>query len=73
MIKPEWMRDYSFTPTIYLIRTNFKTVTKYFWFISCLKKMLLAMMITVLYRNPLAAIVGVCAVHSVYLGLAIYC
>lgn len=73
MIKPEWMRDYSFTPTIYLIRTNFKTITKYFWFVSCIKKILLAMMITVFYKDPLAAIVTVCAVHTAYLSLAIYC
>jgi hypothetical protein len=73
MIKPEWMRDYAFTATIYLLRTNFKTITKYFWFISCIKKILLAMMITVFYKNPLAAIVAVCSVHIVYLGLAIYC
>lgn len=73
MIKPEWMRDTSFIPTIYLIRTNFKTVTKYFWFISCLKKVLLAMMVTILYYSPIAAIVGVCIVHTLYLSLAIYC
>jgi len=73
MIKPEWMRDYSFTATIYLIRTNFKTITKYFWFISCLKKILLALMITSLYGNPGQAIVGVCAVHTIYLSIAIYC
>lgn len=73
MVKPEWMRDYSFTPTIYLVRTNFKSVTKYFWFFSCLKKILLAMMITVFYKNPLGAIVAVSSVHSAYLALAIYC
>jgi hypothetical protein len=73
MIKPEWMRDYSFTPTIYLIRTNYKTITKYFWFFSCLKKMLLSMMITLFYDDPLSAIVGVASVHAIYLSLAIYC
>lgn len=73
MIKPEWMRDYSFTPTIYLIRTNYKTITKYFWFITCLKKILLAMMVTVLYDNPLSAIIAISAVHAIYICLAIYC
>jgi hypothetical protein len=73
MIKPEWMRDYSFTPAIYLIRTNYKTVTKYFWFVSCLKKVLLAMMVTLIYGSPLSAIVAVCVVHTFYLCLAIYC
>jgi hypothetical protein len=73
MVKPEWMRDTSFIPTIYLIRTNYKTITKYFWFISCLKKVLLAMMITLVYYSPLGAIVGVCVVHTIYLSLAIYC
>ena len=73
MVKPEWMRDTSFIPTIYLIRTNFKTITKYFWFISCIKKILLAMMITLLYYSPLASIVAVCVVHTIYLSLAIYC
>lgn len=73
MIKPEWMRDYSFTPTIYLIRTNFKTITKYFWFVSCLKKILLAIMLTAFYKSPLSAIIAVCCVHTIYLSLAIYC
>ena len=73
MIKPQWMRDYSFTATIYLIRTNFKTITKYFWFISCIKKILLALVITTLYNNPEQAIVGVCTVHTIYLCIAIYC
>ena len=73
MIKPEWMRDYSYTPAIYLIRTNYKTLTKYFWFISCIKKMLLAMMITLFYYDPFASIVAVCCVHTIYLAIAIYC
>ena len=73
MIKPEWMRDHSFTPTIYLIRTNYKSVTKYFWFFSCLKKILLALMLTIFYENPLSAIIGVSSVHASYLALAIYC
>jgi len=73
MVKPEWMRDNSYTPTTYLIRTNYKTVTKYFWFISCLKKVLLAMMITLFYSDPFASIVAVCCVHTSYLALAIYC
>ena len=66
------MRDYSFTATIYLIRTNFKTITKYFLFISCIKKILLALVITTLYNNPEQAIVGVCTVHTIYLCIAIY-
>jgi hypothetical protein len=73
MIKPEWMRDYSFTPTIYLIRTNYKSITKYFWFFSCIKKVLIALVITVFYDTPLNAIIGVSTVHAMYLGLAIYC
>ena len=73
MIKPEWMRDHSYTPTIYLIRTNFKTLTKYFWFISCIKKILLAMAITLFYYDPLISIVAVCTVHTIYLLIAIYC
>ena len=72
-MKPEWMRDHSYTPTIYLIRTNYKTLTKYFWFVSCIKKILLAMMLTIFYGNPLSAIIAVCVVHTVYLFLAIYC
>lgn len=73
MIKPEWMRDHSFTPIVYLIRTNFKSMTKYFWFFSCIKKILLGLMLTIFYDNPLNAIVGVSAVHISYLSLAIYC
>ena len=73
MVKPEWMRDHSFTPTLYLIRTNYKSVTKYFWFFSCLKKALLALVLTVFYEQPLNAIVGVSAVHAAYLALAVYC
>ena len=67
------MRDYSFTPTTYLIRTNYKTITKYFWFVTCAKKILIALVITVLYDSPLNAIIGVCAVHASYLCLGIYC
>ena len=67
------MRDYSYTASIYLIRTNYKTITKYFWFISCIKKILLALVITTLYGNPEQAIVGICTVHTVYLSIAIYC
>lgn len=67
------MRDYAYTPTMYLVRTNYKTITKYFWFISVVKKILLAMMITLLYDDPLSSIIGVSTVHAVYLCLAIYC
>lgn len=73
LIKPEWMRDYSFSAISYLIRTNFKTLTKYFWFVSCLKKVLLALVLTILYDQPLYAIIAVCCVHSAYLCVAIYC
>lgn len=72
MIKPEWMRDYAFTSATYLIRTNFKTITKYFWFFSCIKKILLAVMLTAFYGSPVSAIIGVCCVHGLYLLLAIY-
>jgi len=67
------MRDYSFTPTIYLVRTNYKTITKYFWFITCIKKMMLALMVTALYDDPLKAIIGVSSVHAIFLSIAIYC
>ena len=73
LIKPEWMRDSSYTATTYLIRTNYKTLTKYFWFISCFKKMLLALAITVLYDQPLYSIIAVCCIHATYLSVAIYC
>ena len=73
MVKPEWMRDHSYTPTTYLIRTNYKTLTKYFWFVSCLKKILLAMVLTIFYDNPLSSIIAVCVVHTLYLLVAIYC
>ena len=71
--KPEWMRDHSFSAVTYLMRTNFKTLTKYFWFVSCLKKILLALMITVLYDDPFHSIIGACCVHATYLCIAIYC
>lgn len=67
------MRDYSFTPTIYLIRTNYKSITKYFWFFSCLKKILIALVITTYYEEPLNSIVAVSTIHALYLSLAIYC
>lgn len=67
------MRDYAYTPTIYLVRTNYKTITKYFWFISVIKKILLAMMITLLYDDPISSIIGVSTVHAIYLCLSVYC
>ena len=67
------MRDYSFTPTIYLIRTNYKSITKYFWFFSCLKKILIALVITAYYEEPLNSIIAVSTIHALYLSLAIYC
>jgi len=73
MIKPTWMRDHTYTAPIYLIRTNYKTLTKYFFFFSCLKKVLLAMMITVLYENPVGSIIGLSSVELAYLCFAMYC
>lgn len=72
-VKPEWMRDYSYCAPIYLIRTNYKTITKYFWFFSCLKKILIALMITVFYHESNNAILGVASVQLSFLAFSIYC
>jgi hypothetical protein len=55
------------------MKTNYKTLTKYFFFFSCLKKVFLAMMITVLYSDPAGSIVGLSAVELIYICIAIYC
>jgi hypothetical protein len=67
------MRDYTYTATIYMIRTNYKTATKYFWFFCCIKKILLALMITSMYSDPSAAIIGISSVQIVFLCFAVYC
>lgn len=67
------MRDYSYTAPIYMIRTNYKTVTKYFWFGCCVKKILLAIMVTTLYSSPDSAILGICSVQVVFICFAVYC
>lgn len=67
------MRDYTYTAAIYLIRTNYKTITKYFWFFACIKKILLALMITVLYSDPSSAILGISSVQIIFLCFAVYC
>lgn len=72
-IKPEWMRDFTYSPCFYLIRTNYKTVTKYFWFISCIKKIFFALFLTIYYSDPVAAIIAVSSVQALYILVAIYC
>jgi hypothetical protein len=72
-IKPEWMRDYTYTATIYMVRTNYKTATKYFWFFCCVKKILLALMVTVMYADPTNAILGISCVQIAFLCFAVYC
>ena len=67
------MRDFTYSPCTYLIRTNFKTITKYFFFISCIKKILFALVITLIYENPVGSVVGLSAVEAIYLCIAIYC
>lgn len=72
-IKPEWMRDYTYTAALYLIRTNYKTVTKYFWFFACIKKILLAIMITTMYDSPSSAIIAISSVQIIFICFAVYC
>lgn len=67
------MRDYAYTAPIYLIRTNYKTITKYFWIFCCLKKILISLMITMFYKNPTYSIVGVSAIQVFFLCFSIYC
>ena len=72
-IKPEWMRDYTFTAPIYMIRTNYKTVTKYFWVLSCFKKILLCLFVAIYYHDPSSAILSISVVQPFYIALCIYC
>ena len=67
------MRDTTYTAPINLIRTNYKSITKYFWFFCCIKKILIALMITVLYDDSSDAILGVSAVEGAFICFAIYC
>lgn len=72
-IKPEWMRDYTYTASVYLVRTNYKTVTKYFWFFACIKKILLTLVITAFYQTPDEAIIGISSVQIIFITFAVYC
>ena len=67
------MRNYTYSAPIYLIRTNYKTITKYFWFLCCVKKILIALMITVLYETSNYAIIGVSSVTAVFICIAVFC
>ena len=67
------MRNYTYSAPIYLIRTNYKTITKYFWFFCCVKKILIALMITVLYEASNYAIIGVSSVTAVFICIAVFC
>jgi hypothetical protein len=67
------MRDYTYTAAVYLIRTNYKTITKYFWLFACIKKIFLALIITTLYQSPGSAIIGISSVQMIFICFAVYC
>ena len=67
------MRDYTYTAPIYLVKTNYKTITKYFWFFSCIKKILIALMITVFYEDASSAMIAISAVEATFICFSVYC
>ena len=71
--KPTWMQDHSYSATHYLIRTNYKSMTKYFFFSNSIKKILLALLIVVFYDNPSNAILSFSVVQCIFLCFSIYC
>lgn len=72
MMKPEWMQDQSYSALHYLIRTNYKTATKYFFFVSCSKKIIFAFIVVVFYDSPDSSIVGLTSVQIIFLCLSVY-
>ena len=72
-LKPEWMRNYAYTAPIYLIRTNYKTVTKYFWVIHSTKKILMALFTVMYYHHPDSAIISAGTIQIIYVMVCIYC
>ena len=72
-VKPEWMRDTTYSAPINLIRMNYKTISKYFWFFCCIKKILIALMITIFYDQSNHAILAVSAVEGAIICFAVYC
>ena len=70
--KAEWFRDHTFTAPIYLIRTNYKMLTRYFWFISCIKKIIISLFLTIMYSEPKNSILAISAVQFAYICCAIY-
>ena len=71
--KPEWMRDYAYTAPIYMIRTNYKTITKYYTFICYLKKILLAICLTSFYSEPITAIFALGIATTAFIMFSVYC
>lgn len=66
------MQNHSYSALHYLIRTNFKSATKYFFFFSAIKKILFALIIVVFYDSPSSAILGFTSLQIIFLCLSIY-
>lgn len=66
------MQDYSYSALHYLIRTNYKSLTKYFFFWTAIKKILFALIIVAFYNSPSDAIIGYSALQVIFLCLSIY-
>ena len=66
------MQDHSYTAVLYLIRTNFKSFSKYFFFWSSIKKILFALIIAACYDNPGNAILGFSTLQMIYLCFSLY-
>ncbi len=72
LTKPEWMQNHSYSALHYLIRTNFKSLTKYFFFCCSIKKILFALIIVVFYDSPSNAILGFSILQAIFLCFSIY-
>ncbi len=46
------MQDHSYTAVVYLLRTNYKPLSKYFFFWSSAKKIFFAIIVVAYYEQP---------------------
>ena len=66
------MYDHSYSALLYLLRTNYKLPSKYFFFYQALKKILFALVITACYDNPPDAILGLSVIQIIFLCTSMY-
>ena len=66
------MQDHSYTAIVYLIRTNYKSLSKYFFFFSTAKKIFFALLIVAYYDQPQKAIQAFSILQMIFVCFSLY-